>query len=521
MKKYLSLICFILFFILVITSNIIYSRYVLRKNNYVNFTSAPFYFTADIGNSESILNYEDSNIQIVLKNNDNMEFNKFDITYEIMLENSKFTLCVDGEESIDNKIVKTLEGGSLLEKSIDIRFETVKNNIFNNEENINLILKSTKPYQKEINIPITITHDYNGGLYIDKNDDKAIVPAEFTVSKAENEKTIENGLVIYLLDDKTQTEIQNIDWSNQEILNDLQEDYDQFVWIPVENPVAENETQQNTLIADGKYPMALKIDGTDNNGKQNYRGILYDFALSSNGTQVNVTPITYSSTGYREPAYLTHSTNGDANSSNNNVGINSNLLQEQFNAMVEKVKTNKGFWIGRYETSNMSSDKSKDSTNQVKVIKGTQTGVNEMNFYRMYAQQKNYSKLVLGTTTEITSSMIWGSQWDQILIWMKNVKNEIKNSYYVVNSIGMANHKSDFGGTGKLQNTGYYSVKNVYDLAGNVAERTLEAYDTHTRVFRGGSHVTNNSNNTMPSYRNTSYYPAKVGDNCGARLTIF
>ena len=110
----------------------------------------------------------------------------------------------------------------------------------------------------------------------------------------------------------------------------------------------------------------------------------------------------------------------------------------------------------------------------------------------MYAQQKNYSKLALGTSTTATSSMIWGSQWDQIMIWMKEVKNTVNTTngeYYIINSVGMGNYNvsgvdDGYSDTDAPAPTGCFDVKNVYDLAGNVYNWTLEALSTGGRVVR-------------------------------------
>ena len=132
----------------------------------------------------------------------------------------------------------------------------------------------------------------------------------------------------------------------------------------------------------------------------------------------------------------------------------------------------------------MVEDDTQDSTNKIKVIKGTTEGISSVNWYRMYAQQKNYSELALTNSTSTTSSMIWGSQWDQIMIWMKDVPNENKASYYILNALTMGNFgTSDDSQNGKA-NTGFYDVRNIYDLAGNVYDWTLEAYYTGTRVRR-------------------------------------
>ena len=327
-----------------------------------------------------------------------------------------------------------------------------------------------------------------------------VVPANFTISGDSKEcaqtilgtvnevqGTIDDGVVIYLLNDN------RVKWNDEAASLIAKQTYDQFVWVPVPNPVAASDAELTTMMNEGKYPIAVAIEGTDDNGLQNYRGALYNFALSEDGTKVDITAKAWStdSTSYREPAYLTNSSYADA-SSYNNVGITEELLQQEYNKMVDRVKTNKGFWVGRYETSNMDSSNLNDTTQQINVVKGTTTGITSVNWYRMYAQQKNYSKLVLGSATTTTSSMIWGSQWDQIMIWMKGIKNTSQNSFYVVNSVGMGNYGTisgvddGYSDTSNPAATGCFEVKNVYDLAGNLLDWSLEALNSNMRVFRGG-----------------------------------
>ena len=61
-----------------------------------------------------------------------------------------------------------------------------------------------------------------------------------------------------------------------------------------------------------------------------------------------------------------------------------------------------------------------DNLNRVRVIKGTIKGIRKVTWYRMYAQQKKYSEIA-DISNQSTSSMIWGSQWDQIMVFMKRI----------------------------------------------------------------------------------------------------
>ena len=352
--------------------------------------------------------------------------------------------------------------------------------------------------------------------------EKVSVPGGFTISGADGENTVANGLVGYVIPNGV-----TIDWKNPIEREIAQKTYDQFVWVPIKNAILDLSNNTETLSSEenirvavqneinaGKYPMAIKTPNKDINGRNNYLGILYDFFLKNNKVKIilynNWKPLSIS--GGKEPSIINDNEYGDESSYNDtNPKITEDLLQEEYNTMVEKVNSAGGFWIGRYETSNIINDKTKDSENKIKSIKGNT--INKVNWYRMYAQQKSYSKLTLSSDTKL-SSMIWGSQWDQVMIWMKEVKNQ--NSYYIINSLGMGNYESNIKETGSLEN---YSAKNIYDMAGNYNEWTLESMNLikWVRVARGGYSGMGEAN-TKYRYGNN---PGSIYNNSGSRITIY
>ena len=344
---------------------------------------------------------------------------------------------------------------------------------------------------------------YDNDTTVTIGGEEVSIPGGATISKIPGEyEDVDEGVVIYIIP-KEETP----DWEADEDgdgIKDVQEKYDQFVWVPVPNPVLDLSSTFSTLDEAGikaevqkeidanRYPMAIKKNATD------YIGVLYQF--TEEGGKVKVEPLTNDVNGYswtplsdeesREPAYLEESSLADGSSYNNtNPKISQSLLQQEFNTMVSKVSTQKGFWVGRYETSNMVSSNSQDTTNKVTIVRGTTGGINNVDWYRMYAQQKAYRNLAEISSSR-TSSMIWGSQWDQIMIWMKEVENEAKNSFYVVNSLGMGNYgtaddsDTSTSAPAPTGNSDKYKVKNVFDLAGNVDDWTLEASDTIYRITR-------------------------------------
>ena len=453
--------------------------------------------------------------------------NKFD-TSKVISMNGMFSSC--GTKELKEMILPNqFNGKSVIDvgymfnecgtnkmKKLDLgvmSFENVNNttNMFLNTGNAETII-----WTKDVEIQSYVREHKNanwinenirarGKRYdIDTNitiDNKQItVPAGFTLSGAKGDTTTLDGGVVGYIVPKDIT----IDWTNENEVETARKTYDQFVWVPIdsENVVLNLSDNYSTLndtgiknavsaqISQGKYPMSIQID-SDNN----YIGVLYQFSLDSNTNKVKIevnsnwTP--KSSIGNREADYLEDEKFADGSSYNDtSPKITKNLLQSEFNTMIKNVKNNEGFWIGRYETSNMNSNNTNDTTNKVKIIKGTDIGINNVDWYRMYAQQKNYSKLALGSTTTKTSSMIWGSQWDQVIIWMKNVENKTKNSYYVVNSLGMGNYgtsddtDTNTSAPAKTGNSENYKVKNIYDMAGNVRDWTLEAFSTNVRILR-------------------------------------
>lgn len=481
-----------------------------------------------------------------------------------------------------NKVAKTEEEARLeysnliLEKQMDGHGETTELSdvIERLEENgYETVEKDGKNYIKigeyyyeikleneQVSIAREKTEGITGGIAGTKYEDdtkvkirgkEVSIPAGATISKISGEyENVDNGVVIYIINDD------KANWDNVEYMHKT---YDQFVWVPVDrnNVVLDLSEDYSTLddvgikaevqkqINAGKYPMAIKTR-TKTDNKDDYIGVLYQFTEETNGVVVapnsNWTP--KSSTVYREPAALMEGYRGDI--SNNLTQINvilgtkyadafsfGNELQNQYNVMVEKVKNAGGFWIGRYETSNM-------DTNQVASKKGTTSGISTgITWYGMYANQSLYSNNVLknvGPKTTKTSSMIWGSQYDQIMIWMKNIKNDketTRGKYYVTNGVVKGNYgkitingneiKDGNDNTTSPAETGSkdeYRIKNIYDLAGNVWEWTLEAIRNNIRAVRGGGYDIEYIEYSRPDARSFTY-PNTRDAYHGSRLTIY
>ncbi len=277
-----------------------------------------------------------------------------------------------------------------------------------------------------------------------KSADNVVVPVPkgFVASKATGENTVENGFVIYQgTDDVTD--------SNKDTAMTTR---NQFVWVPVADP----------------SKMFTTHDGKD-------VGRLYDFDKTSK----TYTERAWSDTRYREPdVVIGNGSQYDADASNySSAGITSITNADQFKAQLEaeftemkaSVEKYHGFYIGRYETGAVS--KAKAVT-----VKGNADIANQT-WYKLYQMNKDMIK-----ENGIKSSMIWGSQWDQTMIWFDTQGGAKKD--YVYNSTGKGYY--DAGNPTTTGSNTAYAVNNIYDMAGNAWDWTLEANDTNLRMLRGG-----------------------------------
>ena len=291
--------------------------------------------------------------------------------------------------------------------------------------------------------------------------DKVVVPVPkgYTASSVATENKVSEGFVIY---ENTNGE------DKKEEVNDNNKDTarttrNQFVWVPVANP--------------------SEMYGTDKDGKK--WGKLYEFSASGitplNWTEqdgVMSITATSGSDSYREPDVV------DSDSSNS---ITISQLETEFNDMITSVEKYGGFYIGRYETGNLSQEKAT-------VVKNN-TDIGNQTWYSMYKKAKG-----IAVNNNVTSSMIWGSQWDATMRWMYNSGNEEKKKY-TYDSRGKGNYSSDSPiATGSIE---AYAVNNIYDMAGNVNDWTIEAYGTILRDGRGG-YYRNNGNSGPASIRSTN-----------------
>ena len=279
-------------------------------------------------------------------------------------------------------------------------------------------------------------------------------------------------------------------------------------------------SKDNPTIPEGFRPVDTETsewgDGTTTPGAEDINnGLVIE---DKNLNQFVWVPVTYSDfkryEGYYDgslDSYL--SSCGEADSTGANDGdyniTESSTTQTEAQNMYASVERNGGFYVGRYEAGT-TSERTEESkiTNDVVVKQGAYvynfigwSNSNDMTndvggaveLARNFDTENNY--------TSVTSTLIYGVQWDAIMAWIEprykdtsNAEELLAEKNFVADSTGKGNYDEDANTNpwkGQVTTTGAseaYAVNNVYDLAGNVYEWTMESYDTNSRVSRGGGY---------------------------------
>ena len=177
----------------------------------------------------------------------------------------------------------------------------------------------------------------------------------------------------------------------------------EFVWVPVDDIDTMAKLQKGS--------------------QDNWEGKLYDFTKDESGNSKAEEKKDYGvgTTNYREPDTVSNDASKFSSIKENDYKDFKEQLQSEFNSMIASVTRYKGFYIGRYETSNLGT--------ATPIVKKDQTPTTNTDWYTMYKNSKNIKKDGSGAT----SSMIWGCQWDAVMNWfLRSTDDSTKK--YVTNS---------------------------------------------------------------------------------------
>ena len=162
--------------------------------------------------------------------------------------------------------------------------------------------------------------------------------------------------------------------------------------------------------------------------------------------------------------------------------------ESEYNSMKTSVETNKGFYVARFEASEGTGSKA-ESKPGVEPWRYIAWGNSMTEIGTEGAVAKSQNMYTDKNTYGVTSTLIYGAQWDAIMNWLDpKYSTATAEDPCDANSIVV---KSEYGNhSGDIANSGAYEddkLKNIYDLCGNLYEWTMEAFSSDDRVTRGGS----------------------------------
>ena len=301
------------------------------------------------------------------------------------------------------------------------------------------------------------------------NGKTAWIPKGFTVSGIKSEQSIDNGLVIYDIPEGTTP-----DWSNPD---SVKTKYNQFVWIPVE----------------------VKSTDTENSIANFYRSAWAE-NTATGGERTEL------STLFTEPYSYDTTNNYDQ----------TNGIADQITELTKSIYKYGGFYIGRYEAGSETERNSNSSQTAEFVVQQDKYPYNYVEWGKsmsdvsegtVYLCNNLYSKT--NANYGATSMLCTGASWDSMLDFIKDSSHSVTDSttwgnYYnsetykvyrgslysnsawstanTTTGTEVTTNKSILLTTGATERN---SSKNIYDIAGNVHERTTESVSSDTRACRG------------------------------------
>ena len=185
-------------------------------------------------------------------------------------------------------------------------------------------------------------------------------------------------------------------------------------------------------------------------------------------------------------------------------------LETELDETIKSIEKYGGFYIGRYENG------------ETKTVKPVVKRMSSNPYASWYDTYVNLRTLV--PNENLKANIIYGCLWDETLQWFR--ESGAKTDEEIYNSATWGNHLDSEGftyytnvagstgsktkGSGKSIPTGSTErnkANNIYDMAGNQWEWTLEGYGVYNRSLRGGNFSIIASDYSVGSrYNNNPYY---------------
>ena len=193
----------------------------------------------------------------------------------------------------------------------------------------------------------------------------------------------------------------------------------------------------------------------------------------------------------------------------------SDALQSSIADETADVKKYGGFYIGRYEAGIPIGDTTPSNKKGKPVSKQGATVWTNIT----YANAKASAESMI-SNDYVQTGLLTGKAWDRTCHFIEDAVTSLTDSRTYGNYYD-SQSPANVTGYGSKQVAGFsdkWSVKNIYDLAGNVLEWTAEVHSFYG-IYRGGYY--NNGVDFPVSYRLACYPSSASGDNIGFRSRLY
>ena len=318
----------------------------------------------------------------------------------------------------------------------------------------------------------------------DEKGNKIVVPEGFKIA-SDSGDTVEQGVVIEDVNASTNEEIQG----------------SQFVWIPVGKFIKDDGTESNEIIL-GRYTFGRTSPGT---------ATLQQAAYTKENPENYKTSKIINS---HHDEYSGLHRDGTVDNSNhlNDLNATANNLGE----WIDSVKTNGGYYIGRYEASFASGSSIENYKAATKVSEKYSTSSMSYNPGTLwnFITQLEASKVAINTYEEsrsVKSDLMNSYAWDTAIVYIQECGHE--------------NYANQTSKNSSLANTGTNDdeICKINDMSSNIYEWTTE-YSSYTNegnaypsTCRGGLY-TDRGNYVADR---TSHYAIANSDYLGFRLSLY
>ncbi|MEG0873672.1 MAG: hypothetical protein RSG48_06990, partial [Clostridia bacterium] len=200
---------------------------------------------------------------------------------------------------------------------------------------------------------------------------------------------------------------------------------------------------------------------------------------------------------------------------------------QELKDMYKSVETNKGFYIARYEAGNTNGSATdgtvkpvsqKDATVWNNIPWGTNSSDITPGNGAVTVSRKMYAADAAGAST-----LMYGVQYDAVLRFIKESRG--KTTAQIQDSCNWGNHSNNLDRESVIPNNpavsgalDSWSTNNIYDLAGNVWELTMEVYWIQ-RVVRSGSYYDSSRYHSV--FERYNYSAEDTRTDIGFRVALY